>query len=1428
MEWLRTNVVAALAVGFCVAPASAEDEDDELVPGLLARFSAVGRTVERFDAGLSYDWGSASPDPRLPRGPFLAQWTGLLLVRQPTKYQFHAWLHGDVTVVIDGQTVLTDQRKSPGWVSGAVVDIKTGERELDVSFRSRQSGGAMKLFWSSDAFPLEPIPEHLLFQDDVLPDISITEKGRREFVGHRCNRCHRREGDPRAPPAPDLTHLAGALSPEWICDKVLNSGGSGGKMPRFDFSNVEAAAITSFLLSVSEKPKLDEFPGLKPNDPALHEKAGEVLFRSVGCAGCHAPPGTAASPASNAAAPNAADKNSDRFHRQPFAGGDVSEIGSKRSLEWLFTWLGDPARLNADHQMPIFKLSATERAQLATALSQWKGSRIPPPVPVPTNGGPDPRIPLGKQLVENARCAACHRIPGIEAPKPVGDLISLNPEWTNACVQSKAGRASWRPAFPQITVTEQLKAFLVKFATETTPPSPDVRGEALLEQKNCLGCHDRGTRKGLSKWAASLVKGDESLRGQSEALIPPSLTAVGDKLQDAALAEAASGEQPKPRLPWLRVRMPRFRHSDEEKAALVRYLKDADRIPEGAPRRANSSEAAESARPISAEALLQGQQLVGPTGFSCIACHEMGKYKPKNISLATHGSDLMAMAGRMRKEFYLRWTRSPARIVPGMEMPSYQKPVAGVLHDSIDAQLLAIWDAVNDPRFTPPTNPTAVEQFLVVGENQPARIVRDVFTDFSTSKPAYVSRAFAVGLNNGHNVLFNLDTFTLRQWTFGDFARQRTEGKSWYWDMVGVPVIGEGSVTSDWALRRIDKADEPLVLPAPGERVQGRLKDYRQDGNGVMLRYEIDFVRPADKQTFPVLVTETIVPARSDEGRKSGFERRLRVENVPEHYEPLLAVHRSSKALGGGAIRRIDAADADTWAPLPAANEALADGVDRRATALALSGDGKSHTAVLRYETELTLKRLPLPVIPVIPVEKEAVTTVPGYEGVRLPLPRSIMPTSIGWTKSGTLAFTSLKGHVYLAKDTNNDGVEDTLSVFEEGLAAPYGLIADGDDLLVAHKPEVLRLRDTDGDGRADERSVFATGWGYEENYHDWTCGFAKDAGGNLFVGLGSDYAQPNRSLATAKWRGKVLRISPEGNVTPFAHAFRYPTGLAFDAAGRLFVSDNQGVQNTFNELNHVIEGASYGVPSRHEEHADAPETQPAIQIPHPWTRSVNGIAFLPAKADREALGDDHPAVAFSGHGLGCEYDTRFLVRFTVQQVGNVVQGAVYPFSLPEQGAGGKNLTGPLSIAVAANGDIVIGSVHDSGWLGGLNTGDLVRLRPAGKLPNGIVEMRAVPKGFELRFLRPVDYVRGGDVANYTLTGYTRAWKGAYATPDSGRHTIDPDSAIVSRDGKRVTLVTGDLREGHVYELDASRVAGDAAADFFPATAHYTLHRKPK
>jgi hypothetical protein len=462
------------------------------------------------------------------------------------------------------------------------------------------------------------------------------------------------------------------------------------------------------------------------------------------------------------------------------------------------------------------------------------------------------------------------------------------------------------------------------------------------------------------------------------------------------------------------------------------------------------------------------------------------------------------------------------------------------------------------------------------------------------------------------------------------------------------------------------------------------------------------------------------------------------------------------------------------------------------------------------------------------------IDAVPGYEAVRLPLPSAIMPTAFAFLSDGTLAFTSLKGQVYLVRDTDADGLPDRLVLVEEGLAAPFGLLADGNDLLVAHKPEVLRLGDFNREGRANRRTVVADGWGYTDDYHDWTTGIVRDDAGRLYIGLGSDYAKAGRTTDQGRWRGKVLRIDPDGSVTPVGHEFRYPIGLARNAAGDIFVTDNQGVQNPFNELNHLVTGSRYGVPSLFEESHEQPPQPPAIQIPHPWTRSVNGIFFLAAD----------PHEPFGGQVVGCEYDTRFLVRMSLESVDGVYQGGIYPLSLPanrmlsgtpaEPPTGMRTASsvrrgflGVLCGAQAPGGDLYIGGIHDSGWNGGPNVGEIVQLRRRGEVPAGIERISATSLGFEIHFTQPVDGTLASEVSQYAIAGSTRNWTSGYATPDSGQHRLGIERVELSADGRRASLVTTGRQPGHVYEFKLDGLRSATGEPLWPAVGYYTLHRVP-
>lgn len=1471
-----------------------QDDDEEFRPGLIAEYRAGDRKMVRVDADVAFAWDDATPDSRLPSGSFEATWRGFVLIRLEAKHRLHAFVQGDVSIELDGKHVLKGSAKQPQWISGEEFVPGFGERPLVVTFRKTEPAAQLKLFWSSDAFGLEPLPSELLFHERTPAELTLIERGRQQFAAFRCGRCHVRDHDGVAASAPALQHVAAGMTAEQIVKRLTSTLNSpeateqDRRMPHFRLDEEQARHLAAFLVQLSAPVKLDEPKALKTKPPkegdpvVTPQRRGEVLIRSIGCLACH------------------------RFgdlgnsNNLPFAGPDLTSVGTRRSQSWLLTWLSDPQRLNADHRMPVFTLTDEERHEIVAALKPMTSADLPlrnPGSNSGLNGGDQQNRPIdkskepstespidaGRRLFVEHQCAACHRVSDAklaDIARPKNDL-SHSTDWSQSCLDEQWVRDDQRyPIYPRSLDRAAINAFLLSRGDRKLSHERQfVRGARMLEEKNCLACHPRHESIGLGRTAKLVAAADKDLNGQAPSLVPPSLNAVGDKLLDEALSIAVRGERQPVRMPWLKVRMPKFKHSPDELATLTRFFVEHDRIPDSFAVQASREPSAPGSSAVptggltppdrqgkvaDAHTLLAGQALTGVRGWSCIACHKIGDYEPKQVALGARGSDLKMLGKHIRPEFFFRWIASPLRVIPGVEMPQFNRPVAGVLDGNLSEQHAALWQALNDPNFQPPTNPNNVEQLWVVNPGERPRIIRDVFQLPKELGGGNVPRSFAVGFDNGHSFLFDLGTASLRQWTFGDFARQQVVGKRWYWEMAGVSLMGFGNV-EEIRLTRLDKHEMRL-----GAVYRLRYSEHR-DVKDVSLSYR----RSIDHESELSVVQWWKTGAFGD-GR-SGLERNLNLiltPNAPDdeaENEFLIHIREPIPAVGNAAAESkiVEASyqndpKVERWTSIPI--EPLRDNGE-------LHFRWKSNRSLrLKYRYSAPVQRPPQSTIgkPIVKAEKSPIRRVPGFEGWQLPIDSSVMPTAIAWTNAGKMAFTSLKGHVFLARDSDGDGIEDELVLVHEGLSAPFGLISQDKDteritpaltphFSVAHRPELLSMLNVENAdptwlGMSD---TGAEGWGYTDDYHEWTSGIVRDSQGRLIIGLASDYTDKNRPKEKSRWRGKVLRIderakpkyaglfdakdiSPE-YITPIGHAFRYPTGIAINERDEVFVSDQQGVQNCFNEINYLVEGAHYGVPSTHEEDKDAPETKAAIQIPHPWTRSVNGLCFLTGK-------EGYPDL--KGHGIGCEFNGRFLIRFTTQRVGDVMQGAVYPFSMtddevrssalrrsdeskdkeqPPQGGTTSvtNFEGPLCCGVSPKGEIYIGSIADSGWAGGQNTGSIVKLKGNGQRPNGIREIRATRDGFEIEFFAPVDRDRATNGENYSISGYTRVWGGAYATPDSDRHRCKVLAIELSDDGKTAKLkVDSRKTPNYVYDISCRDVAPPDKA-FFPSYGFFTLHRIP-
>ncbi len=173
-------------------------------------------------------------------------------------------------------------------------------------------------------------------------------------------------------------------------------------------------------------------------------------------------------------------------------------------------------------------------------------------------------------------------------------------------------------------------------------------------------------------------------------------------------------------------------------------------------------------------------------------------------------------------------------------------------------------------------------------------------------------------------------------------------------------------------------------------------------------------------------------------------------------------------------------------------------------------------------------------------------------------------PVCLAWDESGRVYVVEMAdyptgppaGRIKLLEDSNADGLPDRATVFAE-VPFPTGVFPWRGGVFVTAAPDLLYLKDTDGDGRADRRVVVFTGFTPGNQQHrvngliwgpdGWIWGANGDSGGQV--------RRPGSSV-TVNIRGRDFRFDPL--------TFRFEAvpgqcqyGDTFDAFGHRYICNN-------------------------------------------------------------------------------------------------------------------------------------------------------------------------------------------------------------------------------------------------------------------------------
>jgi len=151
---------------------------------------------------------------------------------------------------------------------------------------------------------------------------------------------------------------------------------------------------------------------------------------------------------------------------------------------------------------------------------------------------------------------------------------------------------------------------------------------------------------------------------------------------------------------------------------------------------------------------------------------------------------------------------------------------------------------------------------------------------------------------------------------------------------------------------------------------------------------------------------------------------------------------------------------------------------------------------------------------------------------------------------------------IIVLEDTDGDGRADKRTVFANDLLIPTAVLPDDrGGAYVANSSEVVHLSDTDGDGKADARRVVLAGFGTEDTHHIlhtfmWGPDGAFYFNQSIYIHTHAETPHGvERLMGSGIWRLQTdthkAEIVSRGLVNPWGHAFnRWGQSFATDGAG--------------------------------------------------------------------------------------------------------------------------------------------------------------------------------------------------------------------------------------------------------------------------------------
>lgn len=281
---------------------------------------------------------------------------------------------------------------------------------------------------------------------------------------------------------------------------------------------------------------------------------------------------------------------------------------------------------------------------------------------------------------------------------------------------------------------------------------------------------------------------------------------------------------------------------------------------------------------------------------------------------------------------------------------------------------------------------------------------------------------------------------------------------------------------------------------------------------------------------------------------------------------------------------------------------------------------------------------------------------------------------------------------ILLLSDADADGKADLRTVFHEGFTHVMDLeFAADDSLYVATRMDIHRMRDTDGDGVADEVTPIIRMKTTGTYPHNGISGLCFNADGTLNFGLGENlghkYTMTGTDGAQVKGGnegGSTWHVRADGSgLRKVTTGWWNPFGMCVNAQGRIFGTDNDPGASPPCRLIQIHESADYGYEYRYGRTG----LHPLVS----WTGDLPGNIPMIAGTGEAPCGiisterTNLPASLRDDLLVACWADHR-IERFDIHQPANSGQVVAERHAFVM----GPNDFRPVGLCVAPNGDIFV------------------------------------------------------------------------------------------------------------------------------------------